>query len=144
VRMGQKPYTLPDGTVIHVDEAIPDAILDRLNKLPYLQCQSTCSGGHRTWFRKDGVEKPAPAPRGPKWDYPAVLLRQTASAGFHYRKSGIYTFPDVDINRYLIYDVIHVDPPERRVVAPVYPTPPEWWEGLCQLLEGMTLAEKAK
>jgi len=63
-----------------------------------------------------------------------------AKAGFYFIKPGNYTFPEGDINRYRIYD----SPPELWVVAPVYPTPPEWREGLCQLLEGMTMEEEPK
>ncbi len=140
VRKGQRPYALPDGTVISVDVAIPDTVLDRLNKLPNLECRSTCSGGHRPSLLENGVEKPAPAPMVPRWDYPAVLLGRMAKAGFYFIKPGNYTFPEGDINRYRIYD----NPPELWVVAPVYPTPPEWREGLCQLLEGMTMEEEPK
>ncbi len=144
LRDGQKPYTLlaaigaiPAGTVIGVDMGIPDAILDRLNKLPLMDCISTCAGGHRPWHLHNGTERPTPVPKGPKWEYPAVLYGRTAKAGFNLVKTGTeeiarpgtFTLPRVRDGQYLIYQ----DGPYLWIVAPMpYAAPPRWWEGLCR------------
>lgn len=146
LRDGQKPYTLPAaigsipaGTVIGVDQEIPDAILDRLNRLPLMDCISTCAGGHRSWHLSHGVERPMPAPKGPKWAYPAVLSNRAAKACFNLVKTGTeetaqpgrFTLPGVG-NQYLTYQ----DGPYLWIVAPMsHPAPTEWWDGLCQILE---------
>jgi hypothetical protein len=150
LRAGQKSYALPAaigaipaGTVIGVDAAIPDAVLDRLNSLPLMDCLSTCSGGHRPWQLHGGVEKPAPAPKGPKWDYPAVLHNRAAKAGFNLLKTGTedtaqpgtFALPGMSErgSQYLIY----VDMPRLWIVAPIEGVPTvEWWEGLCEIIEG--------
>jgi hypothetical protein len=157
LRDGQKPYTLPAaigsipaGTVIGVDQEIPDVILDRLNRLPLMDCISTCAGGHRPWHLSNGVEKPTPAPKGwsasrPRWDYPAVLRGRMAKACFNTVKTGTeetakpgrFTLPPVG-NQYRIYP----DSPFLWIVAPMTSAaPPEWWEGLCQILEAAEFIE---
>ena len=160
LRVGQKSYALPAaigsipaGTVIGVDAAIPDSVLDRLNSLPLMDCLSTCSGGHRPWLLYKGVEKPAPAPKGPKWEYPAVLCGRAAKAMFNLLKTGTekpaqpgtFTLGDMSEKggQYLIY----VDMPYLWIVAPIEGVPSvEWWEGLCEIVEGAEFkaAKKAK
>jgi hypothetical protein len=158
LRDGQKPYVLPAaigsipaGTVIGVDQGIPDAILDRLNRLPLMDCISTCAGGHRPWELRNGVEKLARALRGPKWAYPTVLFGCNAKAGFNLVKTGKeeaakpgrFTLPGLGEGggQYLIYP----DMPFLWIAAPFfYPAPTEWWEGLCQILEAAKFVEVKK
>jgi hypothetical protein len=139
-RPGQKSYVLPDGTVITVDAAIPDAVLDRLNRLPPgLVCESTCSGGHRPWLRVDGVERPAPKlpkPRGPREALSAVLVDRRAKAGFRFTEPGTWRFRAFDGTRHRLY----VEGANIWIVAAHSETvaPPEWWDGLCAIVEGAT------
>jgi hypothetical protein len=141
---GQKPYTLPDGSVIAVDAGIPEAALDRLNALPRMACESTCAGGH-TQRVIDGGEKMTVAEMYRRRDqrrryrtaFDVAALGRTACIGLRITEPGSFTFPRSDH-----YRVFTFDEPQKKTLVFIFaparmtdPAPVSWWDEVCRMLE---------
>ena len=81
------------------------------------------------------MERPAPKPRGPRAALSAVLLDRRAKAGFRFTEPGAWRFHAFDGTQHRLY----VDGANFWIVAPTETVaPPEWWDGLCAIVEGVT------